>query len=81
MSAAPVRSAPAGQEAAYNKARLFLVASLGLATAGMANALRANTAADLQRVFFDPIDKVHSAEMIASVSPRLPSAFRAAARC
>jgi MFS family permease len=51
----------------YNKTRLFLVASLALATAGMASALRANTAADLQRVFLDPIDKVHSAEMIASV--------------
>jgi MFS family permease len=33
----------------------------------MANALRANTAADLQRMFFDPIDKVHSAERIAGV--------------
>ena len=35
--------------------------------AGVGAALRANTAADLQRVFFDPIDKAHSAEMIASV--------------
>ena len=66
MSAPAARGA-SDREAAYNKTRLFLVASLGLATAGMANALRANAAADLQRVFFDPLDKVHSAERIASV--------------
>jgi fucose permease len=35
--------------------------------AGVGSALRANTASDLQRVFFDPIDKVHSGEMIANV--------------
>src|ERR1700733_16303780 len=53
--------------AVYNKTRLFVVSSLGLCTAGIANAIRANTAADLQRTFLDPIDKAHSAEMIASV--------------
>ena len=61
-------SAPAITESVvYNKTRLFLVSSLGLCTAGIANAIRANTAADLQRTFLDPIDKAHSAEMIASV--------------
>jgi MFS family permease len=35
--------------------------------AGIGAALRANTASDLQRVFFDPVDKAHSAEMIANV--------------
>jgi fucose permease len=35
--------------------------------AGINAALRANTASDLQRVFLDPIDKVHSAEMIATI--------------
>jgi MFS family permease len=35
--------------------------------AGIGAALRANTASDLQRVFFDPVDKTHSAEMIANV--------------
>jgi hypothetical protein len=43
------------------------VSSLALCTAGIANAIRADTASDLQRVFLDPIDKAHSAEMIASV--------------
>jgi MFS family permease len=61
----PARISPS--YSTYNKTRLFLVASLALATAGIANALRADTAADLQRVFLDPIDKLHSAEMIASV--------------
>jgi len=49
------------------RTRLFIVSSLALMTAGIGASLRANTAADLQRVFFDPIDKAHSAEMIANV--------------
>ncbi|HEY1756656.1 MAG TPA: MFS transporter [Bryobacteraceae bacterium] len=61
-------SAPAITETAvFNKTRLFVVSSLAICTAGIANAIRADTAADLQRVFLDPIDKAHSAEMIASV--------------
>ncbi len=51
----------------YSKTRLYLVSSLALAMAGIGAALRANTASDLQRVFFDPIDKTHSAEMIANI--------------
>ncbi len=51
----------------YAKARLFLVSSLALTMAGIGASLRANTASDLQRVFFDPIDKAHSAEMIANI--------------
>ena len=52
---------------AYPKTRLFLVSSLALAMAGIGASLRANTATDLQRVFFDPIDKAHSAELIANI--------------
>jgi hypothetical protein len=55
------------RQAGYPKARLFVVSSLALCTAGIANAIRANTAADLQKTFLDPLDKAHSAEMIASV--------------
>ncbi len=55
------------ERAVFPKARLFLVSSLALTMAGIGASLRANTASDLQRVFFDPIDKVHSAEMIASI--------------
>ena len=53
--------------AVYQRARLFVVSSLALTMAGIGASLRANTAGDLQRVFFDPVDKVHSAEMIASI--------------
>jgi MFS family permease len=55
------------ERASYAKARLFIVSSLALTMAGIGASLRANTATDLQRVFFDPIDKAHSAEMIASI--------------
>ena len=58
---------------------------LALTTAGIAASLRANTAADIQRIFFDPIDKAHSAEMIAPSSASRFSASRSrsrsAARC
>jgi fucose permease len=57
----------ADRHAAYNKTRLFVTSSLALTMAGINAALRANTAADLQRGFLDPIDKAHSAEMIASI--------------
>jgi MFS family permease len=61
-------AAPAiDRHAAYNKTRLFFVGGLGLTMAGINASLRANTAGDLQRIFLDPIDKVHSAEMIANV--------------
>jgi MFS family permease len=60
-------TAAADRHAAYNKARLFLVSSLALVTAGVANALRADTATDLKAVFFDPIDSVHSAARLANV--------------
>jgi MFS family permease len=53
--------------AAYPKTRLFIVSSLALAMAGIGASLRANTAGSLQTMFFDPIDKAHSAEMIAAV--------------
>jgi MFS family permease len=52
---------------AYNKARLFLVSALALTTAGSAASLRANSAADIQRIFLDPIDAAHSAEMIGAI--------------
>jgi fucose permease len=59
----PARDLHAG----YKKTRLFFAGALGLTMAGINASLRANTAGDLQRIFLDPIDKVHSAEMIANV--------------
>jgi MFS family permease len=60
-------AASVDRHASYNKKRLFLVSILALFTAGIAASLRASVATDLQRIFFDPIDKAHSAEMIGSV--------------
>jgi MFS family permease len=58
---------PVDRHAAYNKTRIFLVSVLALVTAGVAASLRADVASDLQKIFFDPIDKAHSAEMIGAV--------------
>ncbi len=55
------------RHAAYNKSRLFLVSVLALFTAGLGASIRSNIADDLRRIFFDPIDKAHSAEMIGAV--------------
>ncbi len=51
----------------FNESRLFWTSSMALCMSGIANALRANAAADLQRTYLDPIDKLHSAEMIGTV--------------
>lgn len=55
------------RHAEYNKSRLFFASSLALAMAGINASMRANTAADLQRIFLDPIDRVRSAEMIGTL--------------
>ncbi|NDJ13114.1 MAG: MFS transporter [Acidobacteriia bacterium] len=60
-------SANVDRHASYNKSRIFLVSVLALVTAGMAASIRADIAGELQRLFFDPIDKAHSAEMIGAV--------------
>jgi hypothetical protein len=60
-------AAAGDRHSAYNKRRLFFVSALALTTAGINASLRANTAADLQRIFLDPIDAVHSATMIAGI--------------
>src|SRR5439155_4448182 len=64
---APISSPGPDRHAGYNKSRLFLVSSLALATAGISAALRSNVASDLQRIYLDPIDKAHSAQMIANI--------------
>jgi MFS family permease len=63
----PVTAAGLDRHAAYNKSRLFLASIVALFTAGLAASLRANIAGDLQRIFFDPIDKAHSAEMVGAI--------------
>ena len=63
-TAAPANRSVSGQ---YRRSRLFAAGALGLCMAGINAALRSNAASDMQRIFLDPIDKAHSAEMIASV--------------
>jgi MFS family permease len=58
---------PAASKAGIHPGRLLMVSSLALTMAGIAAAFRANVAADLKTVFLDPIDNVHSAEMIAQI--------------
>jgi MFS family permease len=52
---------------AVERGKLFFAGALALTMAGINASLRANTASDLQRVFLDPIDKAHSAGMIATI--------------
>src|SRR5437764_14342105 len=66
-AAATARGAFVDRDVAYDTTRLFLVSALALTTAGIAASLRANSAADIQRIFLDPIDKAHSAEMIGAI--------------
>jgi len=51
----------------YNKRRLFIVSVIALVTAGIAASIRGNLADVLQHQFLDPIDPVHSAEMIGTI--------------
>ena len=60
-------AAAGDRHSAYDKKRLFFVSALALTTAGINASLRANTAADLQRLFLDPFDAVHAATMIGSI--------------
>src|SRR5579871_5497305 len=64
---APVAATGIDRNVTYRKSRLFAAGAVALAMCGINASLRANSAADLQRIFLDPIDKVRSAEMIGSI--------------
>lgn len=55
------------KHAEYNKPKLFLLSVIALATAGIGFSIRGDTGGAMQAHFFDPIDKLHSVEMIGSV--------------
>ncbi len=55
------------RHAGYHKTKLFLISVIALTTTGLAFSIRSSIAADLQTTFFDPIDRLRSAEMIGSV--------------
>ncbi len=63
----PVVSGDVDRHAGYDKTRLFLVSCLALTTAGINASLRSNTGSDIERIFLQPIDRVHSGEMIGSI--------------
>lgn len=58
---------PVDKHAAYDKPRMFFLSALALLTAGISFSLRTSIADDLKSAFFDPIDSLHSAEMIGAV--------------
>src|SRR5579871_5943837 len=64
---APLATTGIDRSVTYRKARLFAAGAVALAMCGINASLRANSAADLQRIFLDPIDKARSAEMIGSI--------------
>ena len=61
-----LKSPPIDRHAAYNKPRMFFLSALALLTAGISFSLRTSIADDLKTKFFDPIDNLHSAEMIGA---------------
>jgi MFS family permease len=62
-----VQSQPTDRHAEYNKPRMFFLSVCALVTAGISFALRSSVAGDLGTIFFDPIDKARSAEMVGAV--------------
>ncbi len=54
------------RHAEYDKGKLFVLSVLALTTAGISFSLRSSVAEALRTTFFDPIDKLHSAEMIGA---------------
>ena len=67
MNSAPSSSLSPDRHAEYNKPKLFLLSVIALATAGIGFSIRGDIGGALQGYFFDPIDRLHSAEMTASV--------------
>src|SRR5882672_11431486 len=51
----------------YNKRSLFLLSVIALVTTGIGFSIRGNIASELQTALFDPVDKLRSAEMVATV--------------
>jgi len=60
MNASPASTA------IYHRRRLFLLSVLALVTTGIGFSIRSNIASGLQADLFDPIDKLHSAGMVAT---------------
>lgn len=51
----------------YNRSKLFILSVISLVTAGMVFSLRANVLGELQAQFFDPVDPMHAAALVAAI--------------
>src|SRR5437773_6166453 len=60
-------TANANGHGGYNKTKLFVLSVVALATAGIGFSIRGDLGGAFQAHFFDPVDRLHSAEMTASV--------------
>jgi MFS family permease len=58
-------SAPPAEAQPVHPGSFFLLCVTALATTGIGFSIRSNLASELQSSVFDPIDKLHSAEMVA----------------
>lgn len=67
MSASSIKTVPIDRHAAFDKKKLFILSVIALVTAGVSFGLRGSIGRDLQTTFFDPIDKLRSAEMLGAV--------------
>src|SRR5437867_2985318 len=67
MSTSTTKPAPVDRHASYDKKKLFILSVIALVTAGLSFGIRSSIANDLQTTFFDPIDRLRSAEMIGAV--------------
>src|SRR5258708_13581915 len=61
-----LKTEPVDKHAEYNKPRMFFLSVMALLTAGISFSMRTSIADDLKTTFFDPIDNLHSAQMIGS---------------
>jgi len=57
---------PAQSSSPYNKRLLFILSAIALATTGIGFSIRGNIASELQADLFDPVNKLRSAEMVAT---------------
>src|SRR5262249_28321302 len=64
---AQLKTTTVDKHSEYNKPRMFFLSVVALLTAGVSFSMRTSIADDLKTIFFDPIDRAHSAEMLGSV--------------
>jgi MFS family permease len=62
-----LKTPSADKHADFNKPRMFFLSVMALLTAGISFSMRTSIADDLKTTFFEPIDKLHSAEMLGAV--------------